>query len=648
MTTAPRRVIRALGLTLLMLVLAAGPVVAQTGALSVNVRDSDLSEDGTTRLVVSVTGDAAEGTVLSSEAFGVTEDGEPVDSLAVEPLLESDPAQVGVMIAIDVSGSTQGAPLAAARNAASAFATSLTEQGVRVGVVAFGDRARIVTPLTDDAGAVAEAIEGLRAAGETSLYDAVVLAAERLGGVEGSRQLVVFSDGADTVSEAGLVDAVEAATVSETPVTTVALRTPALDEASLRQLAQRTEGSFISVGDVDSLAGAFDAAAEQIASQYVLTYQAADEGPDELTLEITVSAAGARATDALTVTNPRRITGEPLPAVEIPEPGVLSGEVALWIGLAGAFLAVALLLGIGGVAVSSEAKSRRLQRRLESYARGGRSQDRTKEMAPSEIGRRAAELIDRIPKPTRFEGWLQERLDRAAWPLRASEFLAIVVGAALAVGLVSWALSGSLLLPVPAMAMGGAVPFLVLDNKITRRTDAFMDQLPDTLSMLSSSLRAGYGLVQAINTVVREAPDPTAEEFSRALTETRLGMPVDEALTGIAERIGSEDFAWVVIAVNIQAEVGGNLSELLDTVAATLRERAQVRRQVRTLSAEGRLSAAILVALPFLVGFWIFLQNPDYLSLLWTTTVGIFMSAFAAVMMVIGIVWIRRVIEIEV
>lgn len=648
MTTTSRRGIRALGLGLLMLVLAAGPVLAQTGGLTVSVRDSDLAEDGTTRLVVSVTGDTAEGTVLPPEAFRVTEDGEPVEGLVVEPLLESDPAQVGVMIAVDVSGSTRGAPLAAARDAASAFATSLTGQGVRVGIVAFGDQARIVTPLTDDVEAVTAAIGGLRAGGETSLYDGVVLAAERLGGVEGNRQLVVFSDGADTASGAGLAEAVEAATVSGAPVTTVALRTPALDEAPLRRLAQRTEGSFIPVGDVDRLAGAFDAAAEQIASQYVLSYQAADEGPDELTLEVAVSAAGARATEALTVTNPRRITGEPLPAVEVPEPGVLSGEVALWIGLGAAFLAVALLIGISGVAVSSEARSRRLQRRLESYARGGRSPDRTREMTPSEIGRRAAEMIDRVPKPTRFEGWLQERLDRAAWPLRASEFLAIAVGAALAVGLVSWALSGSLLLPLPAMAVGGAIPFLVLDNTITRRADAFMEQLPDTLAMLSSSLRAGYGLVQAINTVVREAPDPTAEEFSRALTETRLGMPVDEALTGIAERIGSEDFAWVVIAINIQSEVGGNLAELLETVAATLRERAQVRRQVRTLSAEGRLSAAILVALPFVIGFWIFLQNSEYLSLLWTTTPGIFMSVFAVVMMAIGIVWIRRIIEIEV
>lgn len=648
MTARRGTAIRSILLSALVLVLTAGVASAQTSPLAVGVRDTDLAEDGTTRLVVSVTGEQARDSVLSAGAFQVTENGESVGAPDVEPLLESDPSRVGVMLALDVSESTQGAPIIAAQQAASDFAASLTDRGVRVGVVTFGRGARVVSPLTTDTDALNDALTGLPVTIGTSMYDGVSLALDQLADTDGSRQVVVFSDGADTRSQATLGDTVEQASKAGISVTSVALQTSALDEEPLRRLAQDTGGSVISVGDVAGLADAFDTAAQEIASQYVLSYRSTEDDADELTLQVAVEAAGASATDAVTVTNPRRIQAGGLPAAEIGDPGLLSGQVGLWIGLGATFLALALLLGMGGVAVSAEAKSRRLQRTLESYARGGRSSARTREMSPSEIGRRAAELIDRMPTPTGLEEWLQTRLDKAAWPLRASEFLAITVGSAAGTAVLIWALTGSLVLPVLAALIGAGAPFVVLDNQITRRTTAFMEQLPDTLSMLASSLRAGYGLVQAINTVVRDAPDPTAEEFSRALTETRLGMPVDEALTGIAERIGSEDFAWVVIAINIQAEVGGNLAELLETVAGTLRERAQVRRQVRTLSAEGRLSAIVLIALPFLIGAWIFLQSPDYLSLLWTTTPGIVMSVFAGVMMVIGVVWIRRVIEIEV
>jgi tight adherence protein B len=176
--------------------------------------------------------------------------------------------------------------------------------------------------------------------------------------------------------------------------------------------------------------------------------------------------------------------------------------------------------------------------------------------------------------------------------------------------------------------------------RIDRRKRAFMEQLPGTLQLLAGSLRAGYGLMQAIDTVVKEADDPTATEFARVLTEARLGMPVEEALEGMAQRLESDDFHWVVMAIGIQREVGGNLAELLTTVAATMRGRATLRRQIRVLSAEGRISAW--------VAFVLQLMNPGYLAELFQRTVGLIMVAVGIALLLAGAMWLRKIVDIEV
>jgi tight adherence protein B len=142
--------------------------------------------------------------------------------------------------------------------------------------------------------------------------------------------------------------------------------------------------------------------------------------------------------------------------------------------------------------------------------------------------------------------------------------------------------------------------------------------------------------------------DPTSTEFQRALTEARLGLPLEDSLGDMAERIDSDDFRWVVVAMNIQRQVGGNLAELLETVAATLRGREQVRRQISALSAEGRLSAVILIALPFVILGFLLVTNPGYLTPLLTNMLGWIMLGIVTVLMLIGVLWIRKMIAIDV
>jgi tight adherence protein B len=153
---------------------------------------------------------------------------------------------------------------------------------------------------------------------------------------------------------------------------------------------------------------------------------------------------------------------------------------------------------------------------------------------------------------------------------------------------------------------------------------------------------------QAIDTVVREGQQPIADEMGKALVEARLGVPIEEALENIAIRTQNKDFAWVVMAINIQRQVGGNLSEILRIVAETLRERAYLRRQIRTLSAEGRLSAVVIAAMPFLMLLYLLLVRPDYMTLLFTDPLGIVMIVVSLVLQIVGWIWMRRIVNFEV
>jgi tight adherence protein B len=243
---------------------------------------------------------------------------------------------------------------------------------------------------------------------------------------------------------------------------------------------------------------------------------------------------------------------------------------------------------------------------------------------------------------------MQTDLDKAGWPLRSSEFVLIQVGGFIVGILLGWALFQRLWLGLVLAVIGVIVPRLLLSAQISRRTSSFLSQLPDTLQLLAGSLQAGYGFLQALDTIAKEATVPTSTEFARALSEARLGRPIEEALDSMAERVGGEDFKWVVLAINIQRQVGGNLAQLLQTVADTLREREQVRRQIKVLSAEGKLSAYILVALPFVLFGYLSIINPDYIHQLTGETVGKIAMIGALILIGIGALWMRKVVTIDV
>ena len=222
-----------------------------------------------------------------------------------------------------------------------------------------------------------------------------------------------------------------------------------------------------------------------------------------------------------------------------------------------------------------------------------------------------------------------------------------VAGAAVAVALT--VVFGSVPVAIVAGVLVGRLAMrFALNFLIKRRRTGFGTQLPDVLQFVAGSLRSGFSLAQGLDAVVREGNQPAAGEFSRALAASRVGVNLEDALDTLADRMDSPDLRWTVIAVRIQREVGGNLAEVLGSTVETMRDRASLYRHVRALSAEGRLSAYILIALPLGVGGWLFITSRSYVRPLYTTVPGIGMLVFFVVLIVVGSLWMRKTVKVEV
>ncbi len=663
--------------TLLVLVVAAllaGPtaLLAQDSAPELVIRDASVDADGVVTVLVAVSADVSEQEAL--EGLRVFEDGVLVEDVeaAFVPREDAPTAAPSAEVALllDTSGSTaDNDALAAAQAAANAFVASLAEQGVPVTLVAFASSPSVLVTRSTDVAALQAAIAGLSPGGETALYDAVDVAVDILGASAAEqRELVVFTDGGDTASPdegeepaAVLAATAQRAADAELPITLVSLETTETDAAALATLASTTQGLVLPVAESAQLAGVLEDVARSIATQLRITYPT--PRPTAAVLNVVVSLALDR---GVFTTAPRRATnplgsipgaavpdqGDP-PRVAAPEPLLFQGRVARSVGLGAGAIAVVL---VGFVLFSTPAE-RRSARVLQRQV-GGKAEQRRARAAADEqhqLRDRVTALIESVPRPSGYDERIQAQLERAAWPLRTSEYVGLRVAAALAGFVFGWGLllagandGANLVFPALLTPLGWMAPWFVLQRRQQRRNQAFHEQMADTMQMLAGSLRAGYGLMQGIDNVATEGQAPTSTEFGRVLTEVRLGVPIEDALAAMAERVGSEDFRWVTVAITIQRKVGGNLAELLDTVARTLREREAVRRQVRVLSAEGRLSAWVLIALPVFFALYLTITQPDYLAPLFSSLIGWLLVLTAFVLMGIGIVWIRRVVRIDV
>ncbi len=328
----------------------------------------------------------------------------------------------------------------------------------------------------------------------------------------------------------------------------------------------------------------------------------------------------------------------------------LVAQVALadlppWVAIVGP---VALGVGLLGLLLLALPRPRELtaEERVTRYTKGEMGLPVQHEDQFASAKEAAASLLKRNRG---LEARIAARLEAAGSQLNSSEWLLLHTGICLVAGFVGTLVgSGSLLVGMLFLAGGAILPWLYLGRRKRRRRKAFDGALPDTLQLMSGSLSAGLSLPQAIDTIVREGVEPIASEFRRVLAEARLGVDLEPAMSGVAARFDSKDFEWVVMAIGIQRKVGGNLAELLDTVAGTIREREYMRRQVNALAAEGKLSAIILGGLPPLFLGYLMLTKGEYVSVMFTRPLGWLMLGGGALILGVGIFWMSRIIKVEV
>lgn len=606
--------------TVVMSVLLAVPATAADQALPIVSIDTSAFPE--VRMVVAAPAGLRDET-LTASAFGVTENGQDRD-VQLEPL---PPGQVEVGLVIDTSASMAGAPLVAAKAAAQSLLAQLPAS-VPVSVVGFGRAPEVVSARSLDRTAQSAAITALRARGPTALYDALTTALTQLPADTSTRRaLVLLTDGGDTASTTTLEATADALDAADVPLFAVELRSPESNSVALNRLTSASSGQVVQAEDPAALAGAFDVVAAQLVRRYVLTYRSEARGTTNV--DVTLEASDVRATAHRQVELP----AEPLPSLTPPRAAEAtpSAPLGLWALILGGILCAAalfvLLLGLFG--------SR------PPRARGLTARRRTLGLA--DAADRAESLGDKVLR-RRGGARVSGALEAAGVDVRPGELVAGVVVLDLALLALGWLLIG----PLGGLLMAGAVPLLamgVLRFLAGRRRKRFSDQLPETLQLLSGSLRAGHGLAQGIDTIAREAESPTAEEFRRLTIEARLGRDFVDALGALADRMGGPDFRWVIQAIEIQRDVGGDLAEVLDTVADTIRDRTRIRRQASALSAEGRMSAWVLIALPFGLAAVMAVTNPGFLSPLFRTGTGQVLLAVGAALMVVGALWLKKIVK---
>ena len=239
-------------------------------------------------------------------------------------------------------------------------------------------------------------------------------------------------------------------------------------------------------------------------------------------------------------------------------------------------------------------------------------------------------------------------LEQANIGWSAGTFLALTIGMAFSAGASIYVLTGNLIYFVVAGALGASGPLWYVKRKKRRRVLAFEEGFPEAIDLLARSIRAGHAFATGLKVVAEESQEPVASEFRHVFEEQKFGLPLEESLLGLGDRIDLVDIRIFVTAILVQRDVGGNLAEILDKISYTIRERFMIQRQIRVYTAQGRMTGYLLGALPLIMGFLIWMLNAEYMNILFTDPIGRLLIAGAVVLQIIGFFVISRIVDIEI
>jgi len=558
------------------------------------------------------------------------------------------------ILVMDTSGSMKGDQMAAAQDAANKFLDGLPDT-VQTGLVTFNDGIEVLAQPTTDRGAVKDQIAAIKSGGHTALYDGVLAALDLVPAGTKAR-LLVLSDGGDSVSKASLAQATDAIQASGLPVDVVAIDPTAKEEQALRDLSTPNAGNLRTAKTASDLAPAFTAASTKYAARAFITGKVpvgveAQGKPVSAQVRVADQAFDASATlpddpslsataadpDANAVSLP---VNKPLPPVE---------EAGTFVPLVLGLLAIAIVLLIVFLVrtVKGERKSRSRLNQVLNYqvSVGGQT---TVGEPPGIMASMVLWLDGVLARRSSYRTTIT-KIGAADFSFLPATWLLVRLGIIVVLFVVLSVLLQSLLLGLLLAAVAGWVlSNMWLRSRAERRRKAFSNELPDFLLLLASGLRAGLSFTSALDSAAAEGPGEVGRQMRRALGEVQLGAQLDEALTACAERMDSEDLRWTVTALSIQREVGGNLSTILEAAAESIKGRYALRREVATLSAEGKLSAYVLVALPLGIFAFLALFRRDYIATLWSTPMGLVMLFAICVLILVGWVWMRSIVRIKV
>lgn len=306
---------------------------------------------------------------------------------------------------------------------------------------------------------------------------------------------------------------------------------------------------------------------------------------------------------------------------------------------------LAVLLLFIGISRTRRAGDELIEERLDRYAVREEIEEEEKK---GKKRRSAMEGLDDAMARRGFAANLQTDLARADLKLRTAEFMMLNLASVVVFFLLAQLIFGSAIFGLIFGVLGFFVPRIYVGMRQRRRLNQFNDQLGDTITLLANSLRSGFSIVQSMETVAQQLSDPIAGEFHRVTQEIALGLHYEQALNNMLRRVPSDDLDLMITAINIQAKVGGNLAEILDTIGHTIRERVRIKGEIRVLTAQQMISGYILTGLPIVLGLVLFLINKEYMGRMFNEPCGWIMLGVAAVMIGIGFAIIRKIVDIEV
>ncbi len=519
--------------------------------------------------------------------------------------------------------------------------------GTVVSVVDAGDTAVLRTDRTTDKAAAIAGVNNIKLSGGSRLFNALDRAAALIDPSDDRLStVVVFSGGADTGSTAKVSQVQSALIGAEAQLISVRYQG---GEAELNGIVTKTGGLTLGVESEKDVTTVMDRALAAASDRLLVSYSGTTDTARITSATITAGAASVSYSHAGGVKLTKPVS---FPARDVIEPSGLAffrSDLGLYVALGLAFAAIGLaIFSLGSLFAGGETSLEGLIKRYSGDETGDELNDDEAAIVQTVLVRRAVEMSESFADQQGFLTKVEEMLERAKVPLRPGEAMGLWAIGVLVAGALGMVMFGGFFGGLIFAVIGAFLQLFVLRFKARRRMRQFEQQLPDALQLLAGTLRAGYSLPQGLEAVSHEIIDPMGFELRRVMTEARLGRELEDALAAAADRLSSPDFAWAVMAIAIQREVGGNLNELLMTVSDTMVQRERLKGEVAALTAEGKASTVLLGGMPPALGLVMYIMNAEYMGLLFTETLGKIMLGGGLLLMAIGMAWMKKVMTINV